>query len=206
MTIQNDYVIANALVRQALIAAQEVMGENGLVAVLRSAGLEDFVGNFPPDDLEPSISATEYARLNHAIEEFYGRGGRGILKRIGRASFRYGVNEQSTLMGLAGVALKAMPKQRRIKFVLNSIADALKKTNPKMEAWTGEKGGRLIYVVRTCSVCLGRSSDKPICYTYEGSLSEALKWATGDEYQIRETACRAMGDEYCLFEIGNSLS
>jgi hypothetical protein len=44
-------MIVNALVRQALTSAQEVMGENGLNAVLRTSGLERFIGNFPPDNL-----------------------------------------------------------------------------------------------------------------------------------------------------------
>ena len=37
---REDAVIVNALVRQALTAAQEVMGENGLNAVLRTSGRE----------------------------------------------------------------------------------------------------------------------------------------------------------------------
>jgi len=40
-----EAVIVNALVRQALVSAKEVMGENGLNAVLRSVGLERFIGN-----------------------------------------------------------------------------------------------------------------------------------------------------------------
>ncbi len=202
MVDRQDAVIVNALVRQALVAAQEVMGENGLNAVLRTSGLERFIGNFPPDNLEPGIKASQYARFNEAIEEFYGRGGRAILKRIGRASFQYGLNEQSALMGLAGLALKALPRRQRIKFVLSSMADALKKSNPQVEAWAGEKDGKIIYAERTCAICNGRTSDKPICHLYVGSLAEAVKWVTGEEYEIRETACIARGDEYCLFEIG----
>ncbi len=202
MVNREDAVIVNALVRQALVAAQEVMGKNGLNAVLRSTGLERFIDNFPPDNLEPGIQATQYAQFNQAIEDFYGRGGRGILKRIGRASFQYAVNEQTTLMGLAGIALKALPKKQRIKFVLNSMVDALKKSNPQVEAWAGEQNDKIIFVERTCAICNGRVSDKPICHLYVGSLSEAIKWATGDEYEIRETACIAMGDDYCQFEVG----
>ncbi len=205
MVEREDAYIVNALVRQAFVAAQEVMGENGLHAVLRTTGLKRFIGNYPPDDLDPGIKASQYARFNEAIEEFYGRGGRGILKRIGKASFQYGVNEQPALMGLAGIALKALPQKQRIKFVLNSVADALKKSNPQVEAWAGEVDGKLIYVERTCAICNGRSSEKPICYLYLGSLGEAIKWATGLDYEVRETACIAMGDEYCQFEVGDPI-
>ena len=46
---REDAVIVNTLVRQALVSAQEVMGENGLNTVLRTSGLERYIGNFPPD-------------------------------------------------------------------------------------------------------------------------------------------------------------
>lgn len=83
MVRPEEAVIVNALVRQALVAAQEVMGENGLDAVLRNVGLERFIGNFPPNDTHPGIMTTEYAKPNEAIEVFYGRGGKGMLRRIG---------------------------------------------------------------------------------------------------------------------------
>lgn len=203
MTTQEEAVIINSLVRQALISMQEVMGENGLNAVLKSCGLERFAGNFPPNDLEPSIKASQYAQLNQAIEDFYGRGGRGMLLRIGRASFQYGVREQAALLGIAGVALKLLPEKQRIKFILNGMADALKKSNSQVNAWLDESGGRLAYVESTCAICNSRHSDHPICYLYIGSVSEAVKWATGKEYEITETHCVAKGDEYCRFEVGD---
>jgi predicted hydrocarbon binding protein len=196
--------IVNALVRQALMSTLEVMGENGLNAVLRSSGLERFIGNMPPDDLNPGVEAAEYARLNEAIEVFYGRGGRGMLKRIGKASFQYGVREQAALLGLAGVALKLLPEKQRIRFILNSVANALKKTNPQVDAWVEESGGVIAYLERTCSICTGRKSTQPICFLYIGSLSEAVRWATGVEHEVRETHCIAKGDEYCRFEIGEA--
>ena len=203
MATREDAVIINSLVRQALTSMQEVMGEHGLNAVLKSCSLDKFVGNFPPNDLEPSIHATQYAQLNQAIEDFYGRGGKGMLRRIGKASFQYGVREQAALLGVAGVALKLMPQKERIKFILNGMANALKKSNPEVDARLDESDGKLAYIESTCAICNGRHSDKPICYLYIGSVSEAVQWATGREYEVTETHCLAKGDEYCRFEIGD---
>jgi hypothetical protein len=197
-------MIVNALVRQALTSAQEVMGENGLNAVLRTSELERFIGNFPPDNLEPSIRASEYAKLNAAIEAFYGRGGRGMLRRIGKASFQYAVREQAALLGVAGVALKLLPEKQRIKFILNSMAGALKKSNPQVEAWVDDKGERLAYIESTCAICYDRHSTDSICHLYAGSIAEAVQWATGREFKIIETHCLAKGDEHCRFEIGEA--
>jgi len=204
MTVREDAVIINSLVRQALTSMQEVMGDNGLNAVLKSCGLERFVGNFPPNDLDPSIKASQYAQLNQAIEDFYGRGGKGILRRIGKASFQYGVREQAALLGIAGVALKLMPQRERIKFILKGMADALKKSNPEVNAWVDESGDKLAYIESTCAICNSRHSDHAICYLYVGSVSEAVQWATGKEYEVIETHCLAKGDEYCRFEVGDA--
>jgi predicted hydrocarbon binding protein len=169
--------ITNVLMRQAILAIGEVVGERGLNVVLRQAGLERYIDSLPPNDLEPDTPTVEYATLNQAVQEFYGRAGRGMLQRIGRASFRYGVEEQATLMGVAGTALKLMPQRTRIKFILTQMAKSH----------------------FTCGVCCCREAERPICHLYIGSISEAVKWATGQDYQVRETECRAMGAEACCF-------
>lgn len=197
----DDAVIVNTLVRQALISAREVMGENGLNTVLRTSGLERFIGNLPPDDLNPAIKTSDYARLNEAIEEFYGRGGRGMLRRIGKASFQYAVREQAALLGIAGVALKLLPTRQRIKFILNALVNALKKSNPQVEASVEEAGDTFAYCDASCAICHGRHSTDAICYLYIGSIGEAVQWATGQEFKIVETLCTAKGDPHCRFEV-----
>jgi predicted hydrocarbon binding protein len=204
MVGRDEAVIVNALVRQALVSAREVMGDNGLNAVLRSVGLQRFIGNFPPNDTNPGIQTVDYARFNEAIEGFYGRGGKGMLRRIGKASFQYGVREQGALMGVAGAALKLMPQKGRIKFVLNAMVGALKKTNPQVDAWVEDEGGIIAYCESTCAICLGRRSSEPICHLYVGSVGEAVRWATDQEFAIIETHCIAKGDKYCRFEVGEA--
>lgn len=199
-----DSVIVNGLVRQALVSAQEVMGVNGLNAVLRAAGLDRYIDNLPPNNMEPAIKTSDYARLNQAIDEFYGRGGRGMLRRIGKASFQYGIREQAALLGIAGAAIKLLPEKQRIKFILNGMVNALKKSNPEVDAWVEEQGNTLAYIERTCAICWGRNSETALCHLYVGSISEAVLWATGVEHQIIETHCLAKGDEYCRFEVGDA--
>jgi predicted hydrocarbon binding protein len=199
-----DSVIVNGLVRQALISAEEVMGANGLNTVLRTSGLERYIDNFPPNDMQPAIKTSDYAHLNEAIEEFYGRGGRGMLRRIGKASFQYGVREQAALLGIAGAAIKLLPEKQRIKFILNGMVNALKKSNPEVDAWVDERDNKLAYIEKTCAICWGRNSETPICHLYLGSITEAVQWATGKEFQISETHCLAKGDEYCRFEVGEA--
>ena len=189
----------NALMRQAIMAIGQVMGERGLRIVLRQAGLERYVDELPPDDLEQDVSTVDYAALNQAVEEFYGRAGKGMLQRIGRASFRYGVEEQATLMGIAGAALKVMPQKARIKFILTQMAKSLMDVNQDTSIEVQETPQGFVFADFTCGVCCCRKAEHPICHLYIGSISEAVKWATGQEYEVREIECRATGAQACRF-------
>ncbi len=201
MTHVDDLVLVNALMRQALVAIEEVMGQKGLHAVLRTSKLEQYIDHLPPDDLSPSIKAADYARLNEAIEAFYGRGGRGMLQRVGKASFEYAIRNQSALFGLAGVALKMLSTKARIRFVLTRMAGAVKKANPQLLVEVEETAEGFAYVAQVCSLCYGRHSDKPVCHLYVGSITEGVRWATGQVYQVQETHCLAKGDPYCRFTV-----
>lgn len=189
----------NALMRQAILAIGEVMGERGLKVVLRQAGLTRYVDELPANNLEQGVSTVEYATLNQAVEEFYGRAGKGMLRRIGRASFRYGVEEQATLMGVAGTALKLMPQKTRIKFILTQTAKSLMDVNDETYIEVQETPEGFVLADFTCGVCCCRKAERPICHLYVGSISEAVRWATGQDYDVHEIECRAMGADACRF-------
>src|SRR3990172_5593097 len=67
--MRDDAPFVNALLRQALLAIEEVMGKHGLNVILKDAGLERYVDNPPPNNLEAGAKAAEYARLNEALEK-----------------------------------------------------------------------------------------------------------------------------------------
>jgi hypothetical protein len=47
----------------------------------------------------------------------------------------------------------------------------------------------------------GQSAPAPICYVTQGLIREALHWATGQNYDVEETSCKARGEEACEFTI-----
>nr|HID13450.1 hypothetical protein [Anaerolineae bacterium] len=155
------WLFTNALMRQAILAIGEVMGERGLKVVLRQAGLERYVDELPPNNLELGATAAEYAALNQAVQEFYGRAGKGMLQRIGRASFRYGVEEQAALMGVAGVALKVMPQRTRIKFILTQMAKALMDVDEETHIEVQETPEGFVFADFSCALCYGRQAEHP---------------------------------------------
>ncbi len=199
---ETTFYIANALMRQAMVAIAEIMGERGLHIVLRNAGLERYINHLPPNDPEPAISFEDYARLNAAIEEFYGRAGKGMLRRIGRASFYYGLREQPKLLGLLGRAIKLLPERQRIKTVLQQMGQAVSTiSTPETEFWIEEDGDTIAYCFRPCALCRGRHADHPVGHLLVGSIQTAVQWATGKTYTVVETQCMAMGHDHGRVEV-----
>ncbi|MBI4769603.1 MAG: hypothetical protein HY784_04110 [Chloroflexi bacterium] len=199
MTGQKERWLTNARLRCVLGGIDEVIGTTGLNLVLRRSKLERYTGKLPPDNEQPAVLAAEYAALHAAIEEYYGRGSRGSLTRIGQAAFRRRVAARPLAARLERLLLRLLPPDRRKLRSLQRLAAAL----------SGPDGGgsahqddRLFLLVDPVSdATRGRSSDAPLCWLTVGEIQEALRWATGQEHEVVEVACRAAGAPACRFEI-----
>jgi bacteriochlorophyll 4-vinyl reductase len=197
-------MLPNASLRVLFLSVEEVMGQHGLNATLNASGLSRFVGHYPPNDLEPCVPFEDYAAVVKALEDFYGpRAARASLIRVGRVTFQYSLKEHPAALGLAGLALKVMPLNLQMKTVLNSVANGMTKDLHE-PAHVAEKDDHYLYVKDTCGACAGRTASKPVCFTTTGALLEALKWATGKNFEVTETVCRATGGATCTFRINKT--
>jgi len=113
----------NNIARIYLQAMEEVMGKNGLNAILNMAGLNQLVDNYPPNNLNREFDFADYSALNGALEEMYGpRGGRGLALRAGRASFAQGLRHFGALAGAGDLAFKVLPLGTKLKIGIPAMA------------------------------------------------------------------------------------
>ena len=83
---KSGYYYPNKIARIALLALEDVMGKNGVNAILNLANLQHLIDNYPPDNLERQFDFADFSAINGALEEMYGpRGGRGLALRAGEA-------------------------------------------------------------------------------------------------------------------------
>jgi bacteriochlorophyll 4-vinyl reductase len=197
-------MLPNATLRVLFLSMEDVMGQHGVSAVLNSAGLSRFVKNYPPSNLEQCVTFEEYAMVVKAVEDFYGaRAAKASLIRVGRATFQYALKEHPAALGVAGLALKLMPLNLQVKAVLGNVANGMTK-DLNEPAHVQEQADHYLYVKEACGACQGRTANKPVCFTTNGALLESLKWATGKNYDVTETICRAMGGATCTFRIAKT--
>lgn len=196
----------NKFARITLKALEDVMGRNGLNAVLNLAHLPGLIDCFPPENLERGFNFADFSALNLALEEMYGpRGGRGLALRAGRVSFADSLRHYGALAGVSDLAFRVLPLHLKMRIGLQAMA-RIYSTVSDQYTTVHELGDDFVYTIHRCPVCWGRSgSDKPVCYMSIGLLQEGLKWVSnGREFRIIETKCIAMGDSVCEFTISKN--
>ena len=181
------------------------MGQHGLSALLSLAGLEEYIDQEPPDNLELQFDFAAMAALNEALESMYGaRGGRGMALRIGRAAFAQGLKRFGVMNGRADAAFQALPLEQRMHFGLLGLASIFTRFSDQ-QCRVEISDDAYLFRVEQCAMAWGRSAEKPVCHAMVGILQECLRWASnGSEFYVRETACRATGSPECIFRINRT--
>src|SRR5262245_54391278 len=192
----------NRMVRIYVQALEEVMGKNGLNAVLKLSHLDRLVDNYPPDNLERKFDFAEFTALNAGLEDMFGpRGGRGLAQRAGRACFGQGLRNFGALAGVGDIAFKVLPLPMKLKMGLPALASIFSNFSDQVTT-VHEFEDHYVYTIKQCPICWQRTTDKPTCHASTGVLQEALRWVSdGHEFRVVETECRAKGDAACAFVI-----
>jgi len=192
----------NKIGRLFLLSLEDVMGRNGVNALLNLAGAKHLVNNYPPNDLKREFPFRDVSAISHATETMYGsRGARGMEMRAGRYAFTLGLKEFGPLLGMADLALKLMPMTMKMKIALNATAQTFDRFSDQPTR-VEERKGQFLYIIDKCPNCWERRSDRPICNLARGILEEALTWVTGGHnFRVEEIECRAAGGESCTFSI-----
>ena len=201
-TASSGLYYPNRMGRLYITALEEVMGTNGLNAILRLAGLNRFIGNHPPDDLERRFDFADFTALGIALEDMYGpRGGRGLALRGGRVCFSRGLRGFGALSGVGDLAFKVLPLATKLKIGLPALASIFTNFSDQFTV-VEEHDDHYQYIMKRCPVCWDRQSAAPCCHVAVGVIQEGLRWVSGGlEFRVVETACHARGDEHCTCTI-----
>ena len=199
---KSGYCYPNKMGRIILLALEEVMGKNGVNAILNMAKLQHLINNYPPDNLEKAFPFEDYSALNQALDAWDGpRGGLGWALRAGRATFAQGLRDFGALVGMADLAFKLLPLNTKVKVGLKAMSETFSKFSDQPSRVV-EEADRYLYIIERCPVCWKRKSDRPCCFMATGLLQEGLHWVSGGkDIRVEEFTCVAKGDETCSFAI-----
>jgi hypothetical protein len=198
-----QYFLPNKMGRIALLAMEEVMGRNGVNAVLNLARLQHRIGNYPPNNFAKDFAFDELGQLLQALDEMYGpRGGRGLARRAGHSCFKFGIKDFGPMLGIADLTFRVLPLGMKLRVGFEVLAQTFNKFTDHLVR-LGEDEQYFHWIIERCGACWGRTSISPCCYLAVGILEEGLYWVSGGKnFYVEEVSCIAAGDKTCTILIG----
>lgn len=196
------YYYPNKMGRIILLAMEEVLGRNGINAVLNTAQLSHWINHYPPGNLDMKFQFSDLSSMMASLEDLYGpRGGRGLALRCGRVSFKYGLREFGPLVGLTDAAFRLLPLTDKLRTGATIFAETFNRfTDQRVRVEENET--EILWYIDRCPVCWERSTDQPVCHLAVGILQDALYWVSGGRhFCVEETQCIARGDQTCTIVI-----
>jgi predicted hydrocarbon binding protein len=200
---KSGYYYANKIVMIILNSLEDVMGKNGLNAILNLAHLPHLIDNYPPDNLGKEFDFADVTAINMALEELYGpRGGRGLAMRAGRAAFAASLRNFGALAGAGDLAFRVLPLQTKLRIGIPAMARIFSQISDQYST-VEEFDTEFRYTIHKCPQCWSRHGlEKPVCFMGAGLLQEGLKWVSGgSEFRVNESKCMAMGESVCEYII-----
>ncbi len=193
----------NRWVRIILIATEEIVGKNGVNALLNMASLSHYIDNYPPDNMQKEFAFEEVAQLQQAYWDMYGpRGARAFAIRSGKKTFNDGLDSFGAAATAARAAMKIGTLEKRIGLGLqffakffNQVSDQVVEVEDTDTEW--------LWNILVCPMCYGKELDSPMCYLAVGVLQGALEnFADPNKhYRVTPTHCIAMGAEKGVISI-----
>jgi len=197
-----EYYYPQQMARIILLAMEEVLGRDGLRAVLDLSSLSAYADEYPPARSDKTFPFKSVTRIQESLEQAYGpQGGRGTALRIGRASFQYGLREYGSMLGLTEMAFRLLPLPAKLRIGAKSFADLFNKyTDQRVRV--EEQSGKILWHIERCPLCWERKATEPVCHLAVGLLQESLHWLSGGKiFTVEEIACIARGDSACTILI-----
>ena len=202
MNATTQYHYPNRMGRIILLSMEEVMGRNGVNALLKLSSLSSLIANYPSDNTEPGFPFSTVSSLTEMLENVYGpHGGRGLALRVGRACFNYGVRQYGTQLGLTEMAFRLLPLPTKLHAGASALAELFNKFTDQ-QVRVEEESGKLLWHIERCPLCWERKAFDPVCHLAVGLLQEALYWLSGGKvFSVEEKTCIAAGDKDCTIVI-----
>ncbi len=205
----NDIVIPeeklfypNKMSHILLRSLKETLGREQMELVLREGGLEEFVDEFPPNNLKKGYPFHGVSGITAGLETVFGvEKGREMAAELGHLSFVRGIIDFDPLLGIIDMPRRLMPMGMKIRLGLDIFAVVFNRFSDQ-KVQIGEDKETYQWIITRCAVCWGRQTSSPACHLAAGILEESLSWVSnGREFLVRETSCIAAGDSSCIIAI-----
>lgn len=197
---KSGYSYPNHVARAFLLELENLMGKNGVSAMLNLSGLRSWIDHYPADNLEKQVDFSDVVALQLALEEIYGvRAGRNMARRSAWPGLQGLLSDIGALDPLLALARQPQPPAERMAIAVASFAKAISLVSDQA-CQTRPEGTGVLLSSHPCPHCWGRQATEAICHTMLGALEELSSQVAGEvHWSVTETLCCATGAEECCF-------
>jgi predicted hydrocarbon binding protein len=190
----SEYYYPNVWGRSILTAAEEILGAQGVNALLNLAQLPQYIRNYPPDNIKKEFPFEHVAAIQEALRDMYGtKGARVFATKGGEQTFNHSLEKYDKVQRAAQAAMAVGSMRTRLKAGLlffakffNTVSDQQVRVEEDETHWK--------WIIERCPMCHGKTANEPVCHLAVGVLNAASNWATGGEsLRIKATQCIAQG-------------
>jgi predicted hydrocarbon binding protein len=185
---------------------ESIIGKVGVTAVLRYAGQNQYIDNYPPNTDDPSMDLADFAAIHAGIETLYGwRGGKALIMNAGRETWKRFVSSSLSACPVDEVleSICSAPEEDRILHTVNFVANVFIPSE-EHDVELINMDDKVLFKTKVCPSCWGRKMQKPGCHLTAGYIQEAVRWTTGNLHAIEQTTCIGCGDDFCSFQISKN--
>jgi len=195
----DQYFYPNIWGRSIITSAEEILGKNGIHALLNLAGLQEYMDNYPPDNITKAFPFAHVARIQQGLYDMYGtKGARVFATRGGEQTFQHSLDKYDRVqkaaraaMGLGSTDVRARLGLQFFSKFFNTVSDQIVRID--------DDDNYYYWIIERCPMCWERQSTEPVCHLGVGVLKAAAHWATDRSFRVQEIKCTGMGDEACVY-------
>jgi predicted hydrocarbon binding protein len=195
------YCYPNEWGLSSILAVEQVLGHDALEQILIVAELDEYLENYPPQNMKRAFPFDHFSRLWQAVYQVYGqRGASAVAKAAGAKIYEDGLQKFGIISKVGHAAFEAAPISTRHRIGLEFVARLFNNLSDQ-RVEVQEADDHWIYRITRCPICWGWQAEEPVCFAAVGVLQAAFNWMDGQQRRIVETECIAKGDEACVIRI-----
>ena len=186
----SDKTVTNVVVRIVLDGIEDVLGKNGLNALLNFGNMSQLINNKPDYSFERNFTDEQYTAIISSIYTIIGvKGSKAIMRQVGDATAK-----QIIKSGILD-SLNDFKKEEKLLKALEIYVMGSKRGEVTIE------DGNIVFDNKMCTTCLNVTDKAPVCTFVNGIIDGLAKWAGVEGKRSVETKCKAMGDDSCRHEV-----
>lgn len=198
----SGFTLPNQFVAVLLRALDELMGTNGLKALLNAAGQSEWINDPPPDNDQRGVDFAHLSNLMQALVDLYGEKGAQSLMRPANSKVfeqlwannpHFDLTQHEEFLKLDAI--------EKIQTGMDAFASVLSETSD-LASHSARHDASISFTLEKCPYCWGVESESARCSAFIGLLeSAAKKFAPDSSIMIVESSCGCGGSNNCVFEI-----